>query len=299
MNGDKVDLTGAAANTMPVPFRCAIPRSAQPGTINNSAVDAADPGIYGHGLLGSLDQINAANAVANQGNSIFCAGNFDGFSSFDLPIVLASLSDMSNFNKLTDRMQQGFVNFMMIGRAMVHPGGFAAQDAFKMDTDNNPLTINDRQSVIDTTAFPDNRLKYMGISQGGIMGGALTALSPDADRGVLGRPGHELLDTASPQRRFRPYFKLPAVGLYANYPNEIERPVLLSLIQLLWDRGEANGYAHNMTTDPLPNTPPHEVLLAAGLGRPPGGQHLGRGRSPDHRSQRVLARPAPRPPLGK
>jgi hypothetical protein len=29
----------------------------------------------------------------------------------------------------------------------------------------------------------------------------------------------------------------------------------LSQIQLLWDRGEANGYAHHMTSDPLPNTP--------------------------------------------
>jgi hypothetical protein len=56
------------------------------------------------------------------------------------------------------------------------------------------------------------------------------------------------------------------VGLYANYPNLIERPVLLSLVQLLWDRGEANGYAHNMTTEPLPNTPPHEVLLQPALG---------------------------------
>ena len=37
-------------------------------------------------------------------------------------------------------------------------------------------------------------------------------------------------------------------------------------MQLLWDRGEGNGYAHNLTTDPLDNTPPHEVLLQAALG---------------------------------
>ena len=30
---------------------------------------------------------------------------------------------------------------------------------------------------------------------------------------------------------------------------------------MLWDRGEANGYAAHMTDDPLPNTPPHEVML--------------------------------------
>ena len=37
-------------------------------------------------------------------------------------------------------------------------------------------------------------------------------------------------------------------------------------MQMLWDRGEANGYAHHMTTDPLPNTPPHEVLLHVAFG---------------------------------
>ncbi len=42
--------------------------------------------------------------------------------------------------------------------------------------------------------------------------------------------------------------------LYANYPNELERPLILSLIQNLWDRGEANGYAHHMTRRPVRRT---------------------------------------------
>ena len=39
-----------------------------------------------------------------------------------------------------------------------------------------------------------------------------------------------------------------------------------SMIQLLWDRGEANGYAWHMTRDPLPNTPRHTVLLHEAFG---------------------------------
>ena len=39
-----------------------------------------------------------------------------------------------------------------------------------------------------------------------------------------------------------------AAILYPAYPREIERPMIFSLIQQLWDRGEANGYAHHMTT---------------------------------------------------
>ena len=54
--------------------------------------------------------------------------------------------------------------------------------------------------------------------------------------------------------------------MYEAYPNELERQLIFSLIQTLWDRAEANGYAHHMTDDPLPNTPPHEVMLHVGLG---------------------------------
>jgi hypothetical protein len=56
------------------------------------------------------------------------------------------------------------------------------------------------------------------------------------------------------------------LGLYDQYPNELERPLVLALIQMLWDRSDPNGYAHHMTDDPLPNTPPHTVLLHPAFG---------------------------------
>jgi hypothetical protein len=42
--------------------------------------------------------------------------------------------------------------------------------------------------------------------------------------------------------------------------------LIFALMQMLWDRGEANGYAHHMTADPLPNTPAHTVLLHEAFG---------------------------------
>ena len=54
--------------------------------------------------------------------------------------------------------------------------------------------------------------------------------------------------------------------LYPAYPDELIRPLLLSLIQTLWDRGEPDGYAWHMTTDPYPNTPAHTVLLHMAFG---------------------------------
>ena len=35
---------------------------------------------------------------------------------------------------------------------------------------------------------------------------------------------------------------------------------------MLWDRGEPNGYAHRMTSNPLPETPAHKVLMNVAFG---------------------------------
>jgi hypothetical protein len=51
--------------------------------------------------------------------------------------------------------------------------------------------------------------------------------------------------------------------LGASYPDSSERPLILDLIQQLWDRGDPDGYAQQMTSDPLPDTPSHEVLMVA------------------------------------
>jgi len=51
-----------------------------------------------------------------------------------------------------------------------------------------------------------------------------------------------------------------------NYPKRYDRVIAIAVAQLLWDRGEGDGYANHMTTDPLPNTPAHEVLLLGAVG---------------------------------
>ena len=50
------------------------------------------------------------------------------------------------------------------------------------------------------------------------------------------------------------------------YPGALERAVILSLTQVLWDRGEANGYALHMTRAPYLDTPRHTVLLHEAFG---------------------------------
>ena len=93
----------------------------------------------------------------------------------DIPVTAAIQHDLSLFPTLVDRVQQGMLNFIYLGRLLVNPGGFNSKPAFQ--------TASGR-GVIDTT-----RLFYDGNSQGGIIGGALIAVEPDLERGVLGVPG--------------------------------------------------------------------------------------------------------------
>jgi hypothetical protein len=230
-------------------FTCLIPRYvADSPTVRRSRVS-----LYGHGLLGSAGEITAGNikAMANEHNFVFCATDWSGMSNQDVPSIAGMLVDLSNFPGLPDRAQQGFLNFMYLGRAMIHPDGFSSDPAFR-------YTKGGR----DTSVLDTRRLFYDGNSQGGIMGGALTALAPDFNRAVLGVPAMNY----STLLRRSVDFDMYAQVLYGNYTSQLERPLLLSLIQNLWDRGEANGYAHHMTRDPYPNTPAHTVLMHVAFG---------------------------------
>jgi hypothetical protein len=229
-------------NTHEANFICNVPRS----------VDSAHPGrvsLYGHGLFGGAGEVNGISLlpIATEHRIVLCASDWIGMSGGDIPNTITILQELSRFPTLADRLQQAMINFLLLGRTMIHADGFASHPAFR--DAGGPL--------IDT-----RRLYYSGGSQGGIAGGALTAVAPDFTRSVLIVPAmnYSLLLTRSID--FDPF----ASVLYPSYPDELIRPLLLSLIQTLWDRGEPNGYAWHMTDDPYPNTPAHTVLLHMAFG---------------------------------
>ena len=231
--------------TMTAKFNCNIPRSA----LDPAAPPKARPSLYGHGLLGRPTEIDAGNvkSMSNEHNFVFCATAWAGFSDEDVSYIAGSvLADLSRFNTMADRMQQGFLNMLFLGRAMIHRRACP-----------HPAFQKGGQSVLDTT-----RLFFDGNSQGGIMGGSLTAVAPDFDRAVLGVPGMNYSTLLQRSVDFDTY----AAILYPNYRKVIDRQLWLQQIQLLWDRGEANGYAQHMTSDPLPNTPSHKVLMHVAFG---------------------------------
>jgi hypothetical protein len=103
---------------------------------------------------------------------------------------------------------------------------------------------------------------YNGNSQGGILGGAATAISKEWTRAVLGVPGMNYSTLLDRSVDFDPFAQLQA----AAYPDVVDRQLGIALISMLWDRGESNGYAEHLTDDPLPGTPAHEVLMIEAFG---------------------------------
>jgi hypothetical protein len=229
-------------------FTCNIPSSAvgSDGTVHPSATS-----LYGHGLLGSQSEVNS-DAEVDFGNTYdwtFCATDWLGMSTNDLPVVAGVIiPDLSNFHIIPDRSQQGILDFLFLGRLLRDPRAFAADAAFRAPGG---------ASFIDPSS-----LVYYGNSQGGIMGGAVTAVSTDLTRAVLGVPGMNFSTLLTRSSDFDTFAAL----LYPSYPDGLDRNIVVSLIQTLWDRSEANGYAEHMTTDPLPRTPAHRVLLEAAFG---------------------------------
>lgn len=226
-------------------FMCNIPNA----VASDDTVVPARASVYGHGLLGEESEVGAGNVrrMSNEHNFVFCATRWIGLSFEDVPNAISILNDLSRFPTLADRLQQGVVNILFLARLMVHADGLVSDPAFQVDG----VPVIDRSDVF-----------YDGNSQGGIMGGIATAVSTEWTRAVLGVTAMNysiLLQRSVDWATYRLVYD-PA------YPDEIDRQLGLILIQMLWDRGEANGYANHLTHDPLPNTPAHTVLMHVAFG---------------------------------
>ena len=226
------------------PFYCNVPADALTPGKRALAVQ------YGHGLLGSGSQVFSESDIqrmAERHNAMYCATNWTGMDSPSVPFAIEVLQDLSLFPKFADRLQQGLLDNLYLGRLMLHSDGLASHEAFRRG--NQPF-------------FDNSELLWDSNSQGGIMGGALTALAPDYVNGVLGVPGMNYSVLLRRSVDWDTYSEI----IYPRYPAERERPLILGLLQMLWDRGESNGYAHHIVGDPLPNTPDHNVLMHVALG---------------------------------
>jgi hypothetical protein len=129
---------------------------------------------------------------------------------------------------------------------MTGTNGFNSHPAFRF----NDVPIIDPQ-----------QLYYHGNSQGGTLGAAFMALTPDTIRGVLG-VGTANYGFLLPRSIDYTSFDLV---LTQHYPSALDRTIGLSLIQQIADRGEPNGYTPHLVSNPLPGTPAKKILIHTGL----------------------------------
>jgi hypothetical protein len=233
--------TPIPGNTILANFVCNIPIGAKDG-------QTFQPVLNGHGLFGTASQVNSDSLFALGAFRLMaCATDEIGMAQQDIPNNVVSLEDLSQFPSVPDRLQQGLIDFLYLGRDLINPAGFCSSSVFQVNG----------KCAIDTS-----HLFYDGGSQGAIFGGALTAIDPDFTRSALNVAGMDyalLLTRSSDFPEFAQFF-------YRSYPSQLDRALLYSFIQNVWDHGETDGYAEHLTSHPLPRTPRHSVLMTVAFG---------------------------------
>ena len=233
-------------NVIDAQFRCVIPRGLAAG--EGRAL------IYGHGLLGNpLDSGSSAQGqlktLAAQKKFVVCGTFWLGLSNApaapgddqDIGQALKASQDFSNFPPIVDRLQQGVLDYLYLGRAMIHPSGLGSHPAFQLGG----------ESLIKDFGRGRPSLFYDGNSQGGIEGGVLTAVAPDLTRSVLGVPGINYPILIQRSVDFDPFRSL----VNGSYTNSLDRALIYSLLSNTWDRGDPNGYQSHLTDRTYRDTP--------------------------------------------
>lgn len=200
-----------AGNPTQARFICVVPRSA-------SAAHPALPVLFGHGLFQDASAVLGGTGTAFAAfGGLPCATDWTGLSTVDVGAVADVAQELSRFPTVPDRLQQALVNFMYLGRLMIHPQGLGA----------NPLFRSGGGPAIDAGA-----LSYLGGSLGGIEGGALSAVAPDFTHAALAVPAMNfslLLPRSTDADR---YFAVAN----PSYADPLTRPLILSMTELLWER---------------------------------------------------------------
>jgi hypothetical protein len=224
-------------------FSCVVP---------TEAVESGEarPVVYGHGLLGSSDEALSSHVqhTAAELNAVYCGTDWIGLAQDDVPNALSVLENLSRFPSLPDRLQQGILNTLFLGRLMLASDGLGSSPEFQTEDGANLLNTDEAY--------------YDGNSQGAIAGGAATAVAQDWTKASLGVGGMNYSLLLNRSVDFDRYFAV----MRQAYPDPLVQQIWFGLIQMLWDRGETGGYVQHLTDDPYGRTPSKQVLMTVAFG---------------------------------
>ncbi len=197
---------------------------------------------YGHGLLGGATQIESGHFrtfMETFGYAVFSTKmdrDVRGRRGLHQANMRNTGAMHDEARAMIDRLHQGLLNNLMVMRLM----------STGLDTDPTYGQYLD-----------GSRRFYWGISQGGIMGGVLMALSTDVTRScleVMGQPYNTLLNRSVD---FDPFFLL----VNTQWEDAREKQFFLGLHQMGWDRVEPAGYTKYMFDQPFSGSPADRRVL--------------------------------------
>jgi hypothetical protein len=222
-----------------------------PWSVFNDTAEDRSVLQYGHGLFYSRKEVESGylQEQAQLHGYVMVASNWLGLSETDAPYIAEMLSsDLSKFQMVPDRCQQGVLLALLVMRTMQQ--GHIYSEAALADVNGKPIL----------QANPD--MYYTGNSCGGILGTVYMAASTDVQRAVIGVGGgpFSLLLPRSKD------FELLFTDLKLRYAEPLARSFLFAWLQQLWIRADPAGYAGYVTKNTLPNTKKHTLVFQSGLG---------------------------------
>ena len=228
---------------MDAPYDVSIPCS----VFNNSIVSR--PIVLGHGIFGTGQGMvnNIPTSKARFADWTYIAGGTDWLGLSDrrddptdiawigVSIIGFGSSQLNNFPAFPDRLRQGMLNTLVLGK-MMKLGLFNRDPAFE------------KSPGVGVFPGPSEDMYYYGISLGGIMGTWFSSLTPDIGRAVLDVPAINFACLLQRSTQFAS-FESVIHGIGINDP--IQFALFLDIINELWVSAEPAGFATHITSNPL------------------------------------------------
>lgn len=216
------------------------------------------PLLFGHGFFGSRQEVEgtATRLIADHSAAVMIAIDWQGMTADDSGEVVAGVGGRVSESLLFgERVMQGMVNYSTLTRAM-KLGLFDALPEFQRPTvDGEPGVVvagadsNAGDPVMDI-ARP---IAFLGISQGHVLGGTLSAHNANIERNIMmvgGANFSVMMFRAVPFKRFLALLDI-------SMPDPLDQQKLHAHMQSQFDRFDPITFAPYVIGGPLPDTATH------------------------------------------
>lgn len=219
---------------------------------------------YGHGFFGSQSEVTDGDtrSIEQVLHSVFFCIDWWGMATADALVLASDILDLPSATmQFAERVPQAMANWIVMEAAIRGP--LLADPAFQRPSSGPGVSTNAQgQSNAGQTVYDGQTDYYLGISQGAILGTALSSLSPDFKQIVLNVGGAaftQLMWRAEPFNDFLFFINQAD-------PSPLDQQKLTGTLQVQFDRIDPATYAPHVLQNQLPGSPAKNVLMQNGLG---------------------------------